>query len=338
MFFPKGTYKITTSINLTNLDGYVLDASAADIVYSGGDYAFRLTHVTNSDFYFGTITASAGGCVGLFASSNSTYCQYVNIEFLQFSAVSTGNCIYADNTGAGWINEIRIAKGRFYSGANGCYIHHNGTNGISHWVFDKVGIEGVTNGIYMHTDSVAAAASKKISYISVIEARYAEATTFIKTSGQVWNVMIVDTYGINADKFDVTSDATNWTLYQSDGGAHMYNGGWTKYGANMWMNVSSAFTFDTTKVTSSTGFRAYYNPFTKQIMLGGNLTVALTSGNNDIATISTYTAYDAYYVGLPFFIEGKYCGSHITGRSKIRISMTEAFTGNMICGGSWYVA
>lgn len=333
VYFGKKTYLIASSVTIQNKENWVFNAENADITYTGTSYAFIFRHVVNAVIRFGTITAANGGCIEILGSTNSDFTQYLNISFIQFAAST--NCIFADNTGNSWINEVRISQGRFFSGEYGVYIHHNSTNGITHWVFNEVGVEGVDCGFYFHTDAAAAAANKWISYCTFYDVRYVEAAIIFKNLGVAKNMLIVDAYGINSGNLNLTSDATEWTLLQSNGGAFVENGTLKKYGANHWIDISSAFTFDSNKVTAYSGFVAQYNPFTKQVMIGGNLTVDLASGYNDIVTISGYNA--PYYCGLPFVIAGKYCGTHITGRNKIRVITTEAFSGNLLVGGSWVV-
>lgn len=201
VLFKQRTYKTTQPIIIENWLNRGFNASAAQILYTGTDYAFKFTNIVNADFYFGKVRADNGGCIGFYANDVNTWSQYVNIHFLEFSCLT--NCIYAEvGHGSQWINEIRLYHGRFVRGEYAARLHEGTTEGEGHmssWRFEKVGFEGVTNGLYSD-------ATKDSGGHSFIDCRYSESfNILIKSTNLLRNILWVGNQAMESKYLDLAA-------------------------------------------------------------------------------------------------------------------------------------
>lgn len=208
VFFPKGTYLMNNQTVLMGHYNVEINLENADIIYPGAGYAFKITQCHDCVFRFGYVHAENGGCVEFFASSVLNAVQYINFYFLKFWAAT--NCIYADNTDSGWINEIRFYNGEFAAGNNGVYLlNESDDNTMNQWFFDNVGVEGVTNGFYFNAES-----HKPISEIFINGCRYSESfTTLYTTKGTVVNVTHISPQILRDTFFSLSAGTNRWLLF-----------------------------------------------------------------------------------------------------------------------------
>lgn len=224
VIFPSGTYLINDYIEIKDKTYWKLNVGNAIINYSGTNYAFRLNNIRYCDFDFNKITAPNGGCIYFYGSSSDKYSQYVNIEFSELSAESTNDCIHGEASGDCWINEIRVKKGRFLAGQNGVYLLENSSNGLSHWTFEDLGIEGVTQGFLLETGSYAEQNDHYITSINFLNCRTHESSNTIKTIGKVLKGLIIQSRYMNSSQFNISSDTTDWKIIHADRTNYIYNG------------------------------------------------------------------------------------------------------------------
>ena len=172
VYFPIGSYKITDTITISK-NKWKLDASNANIIYTGGGSAFLITNSQNIELRLGSITATNGDCIRLYSENTRDYVQYIDIYFKEFRALT--NCVLGTQAHTGWVNEIRFYNGRVTSGTYGFHMLKavTSTDTMNHWNFYNIGIEGVTNGYYFENLS-----NTRISDISFFGNRYNE--SFVK--------------------------------------------------------------------------------------------------------------------------------------------------------------
>lgn len=146
VLIPNKTYKTEGTIYLKE-NPFL---NMGNIRYQGTDYALYIqphSNLASKDYTLGNIYAPYGGC--LYFDSSYAWIQYINIDFNILSADDAHSAVYANVVHPQYINEIRFFNGRFSKGLNGVYIDktYSPTNYTSHWDFDKVGFEGITNGV-----------------------------------------------------------------------------------------------------------------------------------------------------------------------------------------------
>ena len=217
VYLPSAQYLIDSQIVINLKQNFSFNASGSNIVYSGNDYAVLIQRTQWSNIYFGQITATNGGCIKLYtARANNQgdnqydYVHYVNIYFNVLSSLT--NCIYANSTNIGWLNEIRIHGGKLAAGAAGVKILHNSGNGISHWVFDNVGIEGVTKGFDFEVGAAAETAGKYITDFEFYGLRTGEASNIFTTSGKCTRFVICGAYDVPSTKCSLSSASDDWLI------------------------------------------------------------------------------------------------------------------------------
>lgn len=217
VYFPSGTYAIYDTITIQGRQKFTLDASNAIIRNRGTGYAFYLRAVQSSTLLFNAILCANtnGGCVHMYgsredASVEHDWIQYLNIYFHQFYSGTSGNCIYVENRGTSWINEVRVHNGRFEQGANGVLFDNDASVGINHWVFSEVGVEGVTNGFKFERGSTTVSANKYYATFVFENMRTAEATSIMQTDG-CRNFRVTGAYDISS-KLTLDSASTGWIL------------------------------------------------------------------------------------------------------------------------------
>lgn len=217
VYFPVGSYKTTETITIDSKQMFSLDASGATINYTGASYAFLIQRVQFSTLKFGKITAPNGGCIKLFTERANNqgenqydYLTYNSIYFEDLSAST--DCIFANSTLLGWINENRFFGGRFSGGANGFRFVHNSSNGSSHNKFFNIGLEGVTVGFNFSLGSAAITAEKLFTDYEFYGLRTGEATTIFSTDGKCTRFLISGGYALPAAKCSFSQDSDQWTV------------------------------------------------------------------------------------------------------------------------------
>lgn len=196
VYFPKATYLIGSTIEITGKSNWAMYANDAIIQYTGPDYAFQLSKVRSADLYFNTITATNGGCISLVSTSGDMWSQYININFSTLSAVT--NCIYGYATN-GYIAATNIRGGRFTSGENGLNIEVNGgyCNG---WKLNDCTLHGVETGAYLNAVSGSIVGFDMFQFVNHA------GKTVLKTSGDVQNVLLVGAQSIKAAQLELSSN------------------------------------------------------------------------------------------------------------------------------------
>lgn len=167
-----GTYK--TSETLVFTGEFKLIAKNAKIIYSGTDYAIRITNSTNADIEIDEIHSMNGGCIEIYSSSNKDYVQYLTLKGKELQ--SKNKCIFFNVTG-GWANQNTIENFKLQSGEHGVYADAKDVDCINGISFYNVGVEGVNTGFYI---------ANLAQCWSLINIRHLEAyKTFIETVGKV---------------------------------------------------------------------------------------------------------------------------------------------------------
>lgn len=177
---PKGNYKITKPLLINEKTSKTLDFSQANIIYSGRDYAFKITNYNHATIKFDSVTADNGSCILIESISDDTYVQYVNIYFHKMSAKNY--CFHGKITG-GWVNEIRFYKGAVVNGAYGFYLENTATQETTAWKLNEIGFEGIDKGICF-------AGSTRYRDIEIINPRYGDTNfVIIDVREQLHNLM-----------------------------------------------------------------------------------------------------------------------------------------------------
>lgn len=210
------SYTLTRTVKISGCQNQIIDFSNADIIYSGSDYAFELTDISNFEFLFKSIKASDGGCFRLIGA-DSKYCQYINFEGLYINAKT--NAFYATASDGTWVNEIRCKMFRVSGNPENAFLLDGQTYGgnVNTWRFFNIGFEGVVNGITL----------RKSGYHVIESCRYDENIT--KLLATYYNgckgINIFGSYKLNTNLFTlnddtevivnspITFDGTNQTHY-----------------------------------------------------------------------------------------------------------------------------
>lgn len=222
IFFPTGNYLISNTLTINGRNNWKFDSSEATITYSGNDYAIEFRTIRNSNLYIGVIRATNGGCISFIGDSSSQYSQYVNVDFNTF--ISKTNCIYVENKTNCWISEFRINKGRFQSGNNGLYMLQNASAGISHWVFNNIGIEGVNVGFNFNVGEYAEANNHFIDSCEFNECRSGEADILFKNNGKVRKILWLGSHYVTPNQLQLTNEATWWKFIHAERINYVYDG------------------------------------------------------------------------------------------------------------------
>ena len=204
--FPQGTYYITSEVLFFSKHHYVFDASRAIFRSDAPQYTFHIRNCSYCNFDFGTIHATKSTAIAIRNTQNTNeYCQYLNIEFDYINAL-IGFDVCAT---CGWLNEIRVAKGRLNCSQYGIVINHTSEgNIINRWSFEKIGFEGtaLAIGCYM----VATQGSIRSMYFH--DCRYGECDNVLTTLGEVREIMFVSDNQLYSRKVSF-SDKTSGIFY-----------------------------------------------------------------------------------------------------------------------------
>ena len=173
-------YLISNTLNISNIN---IKAKDSIIIYSGSEYAIKITNTDNKDMEFGEINASNGGCIELFSNSWSNFVQYLKLTGLQLISNTAKNCIFFNVHKGGWITELRISDFRFQAGQYGLYADSKNLDLINGIKLDKIGIEGVHTGFYI---------ANGCRCWDITNTRHLESfTTLLETVGSVINLNII---------------------------------------------------------------------------------------------------------------------------------------------------
>ena len=188
IYFPEGRYLISRPIDISEKSFWSLYAQDASFVYSGDDYAFRISSAMNCRLEIGEIFSENGGGIAFVSTNVNKWTQYVSLSFNYIECLS--DCIYIQ-VSAGWSNENQVYGGRFAGGNNGVRVDYRGRDVLNGWKFYNCGIEGVDNGFLLD------AGKGYIADISIINPRYAEEfNTILKTDGNVRECLWIGTHVI----------------------------------------------------------------------------------------------------------------------------------------------
>ena len=296
VYFSNKTYIIADSIKLTK-NSIINDGV---IKYTGNDYAIILappapppgesTSIDGAYYSLGKIIALNGNCLKL--DSTGAWMQYLTFDFLRMTASTTGNCVYAKVVGSNWINEIRFLNGRFYGALNAVYIDHSekaSTAYTSHWTFDKVGFEGVTNGLNIPDKVVRTSFINCRAEEALTNVVLSRAATFLMHQTITWSGAIANgLYWKNCSNYVVTflsgfinergvAVCTDPIVFKDnmlygiayDGGE---NGVVANYGAYSYDAETTIQTIDFKQVYdySTENTYLYYRPFIRKFAIGNN--------------------------------------------------------------------
>ena len=192
VYFGNKTYLISESIQLSKFN----IVNNGTIRYTGTDYAFLFSpssYIDGAYSKFGTVLSPNGGI--LHVDSSNVWIQYLTIDFKDFKAGNSKDCVHIDVVGGNWVNEVRFVNGRFSGGNHGVYIDHSkktGTWFTSHLTFDLVGFEGVTHGVYLpsmvtRTSFTNCRAEESITDVVYSDATSATIAQLITWSGSIAN-------------------------------------------------------------------------------------------------------------------------------------------------------
>lgn len=216
VFFPAGTYKISSTIIISDVQNKKIDASNAKFVYDGNAYAFKVTKAQNCDIHFGAIDSTNGGNINLVADSSSNFIQYCTFRFTYMKCVSGGINVNAEQTNGGWINEIKWFGGRFYgvNSKNFNLIHSTANNYLNGWAFYNIGFEGATTCLNFNS-TVAVGSTGFITDFNFYGCRYIEGFTnfIVVEAGRVENLNFYDSVNPPWGKMTTTEYCTGWNYY-----------------------------------------------------------------------------------------------------------------------------
>lgn len=218
---PSGKYYTRNTITISNKQRFILDASETDIRHMVSGYCFKFTQVNNCEVKFGRIMCHAnnGGCLELYSSSDTTYVQYLNIEFMEF--VSDNICVYAHADG-GWVSETRFYNGRVMAFSNntmgtGFKVSNDKHYALDHFSFINIGVECIHTGYHFigaeeFLDQTGDVRHASVECINIINNRSLENfTTFVKTEGIV-RYMCIRTSCLIYERYFDLSKKTKFSL------------------------------------------------------------------------------------------------------------------------------
>lgn len=175
VMFPKGTYLTTAPIIINSKYNYGLYSVGSKIVYTGADYAIKLSKCSETKFAFGMIVAENGGCL-LLEVDGGSYFENVNLHFADFSAKT--NCIYANVIDGAFMN-VEINGGILRNAVYGIHFESAASDAIAKCTIQNVRF-ATTNGFF------ADAPSGSISGILMVGCTNPDdITSLIKTVGDV---------------------------------------------------------------------------------------------------------------------------------------------------------
>lgn len=221
VIFPKANYKISNPIVINGDFKRVYQYGT--INYSGADSAVKITGCSNCEFRFDAIVARNGNCIELFTSGLYERNQYIELHFNYLA--SGDKCVYLNREGSGspeqygWINEIHIYGGRFYSGNYGVWADGKGNGScINNIKIYNAGVEGVTTGFYL------ANGAQRWSFVNC---RYAELFDYIlETVGAVYAIQFIGSNFVRNSWLNLSSDTYGMILapiLSDDGSRYLGN-------------------------------------------------------------------------------------------------------------------
>lgn len=209
VYFPRGDYKISNPIIITDKRFWNVYAQDAKFIYAGNDYAVRILSVRNSRINIGQIVASNGGGIEFYSDSANSWNQYVTLIFEGIQCLT--DCIHVETTDEGWCNENRVYGGQFISGENGVGILSRSIHTVNGWKFYDCGIDGVTNGFVFDAtvDEVGA-----ICNMAIVNARYDDGyEKILKTNGTVFDCLWLAPTRIDSATIEYSPQTTRFEIY-----------------------------------------------------------------------------------------------------------------------------
>lgn len=193
-------YTLSRGIQINGCSNQIIDFSAANIIYTGTDYAFEFRECENIDFKFKQIEAMTGSIFCLIGESPG-YCQYLNFSGLVLKAKY--KAFYATANTGSWVNEIRCKMFRISGNTqNAFYLDATDGGNINTWRLFNISFEGVVTGLLLFN-----------SNMHVIEScRYDEnITRLINATGRCTGLKIFGSYKVNTSLF-ILSDQSELTV------------------------------------------------------------------------------------------------------------------------------
>ena len=209
VYFPRGDYKISNPIIITDKRFWNVYAQDAKFIYTGNGYAVRILNVRNSRINIGQIVASNGGGIEFYSDSANSWNQYVTLVFEGIQCLT--DCIHVETTGEGWSNENHVYGGQFIGGENGVGILSRSIHTVNGWKFYDCGIDGVTNGFVFDAtiDEVGA-----ICNMAIVNARYDDGyEKILKTNGTVFDCMWFAPSRIDPTTIEYSLQTTRFEIY-----------------------------------------------------------------------------------------------------------------------------
>lgn len=215
LFFPRGTYLFTDSLNLHERANMAINAENATLRYTGNDFAVVVCGVQEMTFHIGQIDAPNGSGIKFQCGGDDEYTQYVDVFFRAIKAKYYG--VYADITG-GWVNEVRFHNGVFTGCECGCYLNPTADDECTGWKFFNVSFEGSATGLYLSGNGC------RFRDIELENIRYGDNTDMVvvHVANQAHNIKINASMPFY-DSYFVINDGV--TLYNSEINAPIYDAG-----------------------------------------------------------------------------------------------------------------
>lgn len=228
LYIPAGDYVVTSTLNITGVQYLYILADGAYLRYSGTGYCISITNCHYCEFHFGYIICQNAGGISLTSSTAEQNVQYVTIR-AEFINAGT-NCIYANASATGWVNQITIQKVRMNS-AGACVqiVENMDSAGLNGWYFDNVGFEVAPVGI----DFISQKSG--ISAITLSGCRTGEmfgSRLIAQSVGVVKGVYFFGYGNTQRSQFNCSAESTGWLYcgYMSPATTvfmmHLKNGNW----------------------------------------------------------------------------------------------------------------
>lgn len=208
VYLPRGEYRITEPLVITDKTFWNFYAQDAVITYTGTGYALRILNATHCRIKLGLVNALNGGGVEFYSDSVTSWNQYVTLAFEAIRCAT--DCIHVETAAEGWSNENRIHGGRFLAGENGFHAVSRSQHTINGWKFYDCGIEGVNTGFWFDATEAEETA---ICNMIVLSPRYGESfEKILKTNGLVMDCQWIAPTHVAADILDCSAQTTRFEI------------------------------------------------------------------------------------------------------------------------------
>lgn len=230
VFFPHGDYLINSPINIHNQFSNVIDASSANIIYNGTEYAVDINYVDNCTIAINRITATNGSGILIHSSSPEDHVQYDVIDVRTIFAKN--NCITVNPSETGWVNEIKYYNLHCASGDVGVYIKNDcNVNTCNQHLFYGISPEGVSTLFKLD------GTKQTVSDVFVSGCRAHESHTYLyETLGTVANVRHVMNQPMVDTWLNLSGTCINWVFdcpYTDSVNHIAYKGAYTLTGTSV---------------------------------------------------------------------------------------------------------